>query len=46
MPPLPYSSLGWGHGLTAEGVDLHVDYATEIEPFLGRRLVRPFVWLF
>lgn len=38
MPPLPYS-LGWGHSMSAEGVDLHVDYATEIEPHLGRRLV-------
>lgn len=39
MPPLPYSP-GWGHSMSAEGVDLHVDYTTEIEPHLGRRLVR------
>ena len=38
MPPLPYSP-GWGHSMSAEGVDLRVDYATEIEPHLGRRLV-------
>jgi hypothetical protein len=39
MPPLLYGP-GWGHSMSLEGVDLHVDYAKEIEPHLGRRLVR------
>lgn len=38
MPPLPHGP-GRGHSMPAEGVDLRVDYATEIEPHLGRRLV-------
>jgi hypothetical protein len=42
MPPLPHGP-GWGHSMSAEGVDLHVDYATEIAPHLGRRLVSKLV---